>query len=155
MTVTPQIFRANFAEFGNTATYPDSAINYWIGVSGRLLNMNAWGNMLDDGTQLFVAHNLSLEAQAVKQSKVGGQPGVGTGPVASKAVDKVNISYDTASAIEKDAGHWNLTIYGTRFIRLAKMMGAGGLQITGGCSSSGSGSCIGNLWGFFPYPFCS
>jgi hypothetical protein len=53
---------------------------------------------------------------------------VAAGMVARKTVDKVSVTYDTASAMEEDAGHWNLTVYGTRFIRLARMVGTGGMQ---------------------------
>jgi hypothetical protein len=52
-----------------------------------------------------------------------------TGPVASKSIDKVSVSYDTAAAAMKDAGDFNLTTYGVRYLRIAKMMGAGGLQL--------------------------
>ena len=41
----------------------------------------------------------------------------------------MNISYDTTAAMEPDAGHWNLTIYGVRYVRLVNMVGAGGMQL--------------------------
>jgi hypothetical protein len=58
-----------------------------------------------------------------------------SGIVSSKSVDKVSVSYDTSGAMEAGAGHWNLTTYGTRYIRLVKLVGAGPLQI-GGSSST-------------------
>jgi hypothetical protein len=48
-------------------------------------------------------------------------------------VDKVSVSFATGESTEKDAGHWNTTIYGTRFIRMAKLMGSGPMQIGIGC----------------------
>lgn len=124
-------FRANFAEFNSTTAYPDSLINFWLGVGGRQLNTCQWGNMLDDGLQLFTAHHVTIAARDKKTAAFGGAPGGNSGPLASKAVDKVSASYDTTAAIEEGAGHWNLTTYGTQFIRLAKMLGAGGIQLGG------------------------
>lgn len=127
--VTPSSFRAGYPEFANTSAYPDSGITYWLTLAGLLLNVCRWDNLLDTGTELFVAHNLVLERQAAKAAAFGGVPGVTTGPLASKTVDKVTAAYDVEAGIEKDAGHWNLTTYGTRFINLARMIGSGGLQL--------------------------
>lgn len=126
------IFRANFPEFGDTTTYPDSMVNMWLGVAVNMLKTSVWGNMLDVGLQLFTAHHVAIAGQNLKTANVGGMPGGNRGPVASKGVDKVNISYDTASVIEEGAGHWNLTTYGTQFINMVKLIGAGGAQV-GGC----------------------
>jgi hypothetical protein len=63
-----------------------------------------------------------------------------TGVINSKSVDKVSIGYDTAGGIEAGAGHWNLTIYGTRLIKLIKMVGAGPVQVGIGCTPMYSGS---------------
>jgi hypothetical protein len=51
------------------------------------------------------------------------------GVIASKNVGSVSVSYDTNAGIVKDAGHWNLTAFGTRFIWLANMVGTGGIEI--------------------------
>jgi len=48
-----------------------------------------------------------------------------------------------------NAGHWNLTVYGTRFIRFAKMFGAGPIQIGIGYNPSPFG---GPAW---PGPDCN
>jgi len=125
MSVTAASFRVNYPEFASTTVFPDAGVNYWLTVAALLLNVDRWYDALDLGTELFIAHHLVLEAQAAKTAAVGGVPGVGSGLVASKGVDKVNISYDTTSSIEEGAGHWNLTIYGTRFISLARMFGSG------------------------------
>lgn len=151
-------FRTDYPEFGSVSKFPDSAVTYWLGIA-KLMLTTRWDDtpaeagaptQLYYGTELFVAHNLVLEAQARKNAAKGGTPGVGNaGPVSSKSVGPVSISYDTASAIELDAGHWNLTVYGTRFIQLARMMGAGPLQIGQGCAPYGSGGAWPGPW---PYP---
>ncbi|SRR5258708_36069694 len=122
-------FRADFPEFGSAPNFPDAGVTFWLTLGGKLLDPCRWGNLLDQGLELFVAHNLVLERQAQKSAATGAAPGVPTGPVSAKGVDKVNISYDTTAAMEPDAGHWNLTIYGVRYVRLVNMVGAGGMQL--------------------------
>lgn len=122
-------FRADFPEFGDTTAFPNSGVTYWLTLGGKLLNASRWDDLLDTGLELFIAHNLVLERQAQKAAAFGGVPGVSTGPTSGKTVDKVTVSYDTSAAMEPDAGHWNLTIFGTRFIALARMVGAGGMQL--------------------------
>jgi len=129
MTVTAASFRTDFPEFASTTTYPDATVNFLAGLSANLLDATRWGALLDYGTELFIAHNLVLSAQSVKSSAAGGVPGASSGLTSSKAVDKVSVSYDTASAAVDGAGNWNLTTYGTRYIQLARMIGAGGIQL--------------------------
>lgn len=138
-------FRANFPEFTDTITYPDSIVNMWLGVALNMLRPNVWGNLLDIGLQLFTAHHITIAGQNLKTANVGGAPGANKGPVASKGVDKVNISYDTNAVIEEGAGHWNLTTYGTQFINMVKLVGAGGAQV--------GGLAFGPFPGAVPFPF--
>lgn len=129
MTITVQQFRADFPEFGSTSTFPNSGIQFWLDFSYNFLNASRWGKSLDIGAELFAAHNLAIEAKAQAAASAGGIPGEQTGPVNSKSVDKVSIGYDTGAGIQPDAGHWNLTVYGTRFIRMVRMFGAGPIQV--------------------------
>jgi hypothetical protein len=133
-------FRQNFLEFSNTAVFTPGAVAFWIGVATMVLPTQTWGlgstvaqapvtTPLDIGLSLFVAHQLSLEARAVKQAANGGIPGSGPGgPVSSESVGGVSRSYDTSAGLNLDAGPWNLTNYGTRFVFLARLMGKGPLQ---------------------------
>lgn len=139
MAVTSNSFRQHFPEFADRKVYADPAFNYWNTVAGKMVNAARWFDMLDTGIELFVAHNLVLEKQALDAAAVGGAPGLSTGPVNSKSVDKVSVAYDTAAALEVGAGHWNLTVYGTRFVALSKMFGAGPIHIGGGDSLALSG----------------
>lgn len=131
MTTTASTFRNRFPEFASTAIYPNSSIDFWLQFATLMLNAQRWAEALDMGKCLFIAHNLVLEAKAQAEAAAGGVPGVTTGPVSAKSVDKVSINYDTAAGIVPDAGHWNNTIYGTRFIKLARMMGSGPMQVMG------------------------
>lgn len=130
MTVTAASFRADFPEFASTANFPDAGVNFWIGVAGKLLNAERFADMLDTATELFVAHQLVLERQAQKSVASGAVPGVTTGAISSKTVGPVTQAYDTSAGIEEGAGHWNLSTYGTRFIQLVRLFGAGPIQVT-------------------------
>lgn len=144
MTVTDNSFRQRFPEFGDVNVYLPSAIDFWRLVAvgdtsvtpplNGLLNERRLGSQYDLLTQLFIAHNLVLEQQAQNSAAVGAVPGLSTGPMSAKSVDKVSASYDTTSGLNPKDTHWNLTIYGTRFIRLVKLFGMGGMQIGVGCA---------------------
>lgn len=135
--VTYQSFTTDFPEFANTTTYPQSGFNFHANWASLMLTPR-WGSsapagqpnsLYDIGTELFIAHNLALEAMAKKAAAVGGVPGLSTGPVSSKGVGPASVSYDTSAGIETDAGHWNLTVYGTRFISMALMLGTAPIYV--------------------------
>jgi len=148
-TVTVDTFRKSFPEFGNTTLFPDTAVTYWLEQAVIMLNETRWQRMYDSGIQMFLAHNLVLEKQAWDAANVRGDPGINTGPVAAKGVGPATIAYSTMDACLPNADHWNLTIYGTRFLRMARYAGAGPLQIGIGCAPFGSGGA----WaGPYPYP---
>ncbi len=133
MTVTASSFRIDFPEFADTTLYPDAGVNYWLTAAGLLLNVQRWSTVLDLGTELFAAHNLVIERKAQAEAANGAPPGISTGPVASKSVDKASISYDVGAGIVPGAGHWNLTVFGTRFIALSRLISAGPIQVGLGC----------------------
>ncbi len=137
--VTPQQFRLDFPEFTDPILYPPGQLTFWLNMAYGMLNASRWGAQLDVGAELYVAHNVAIEARAQAEAANGGIPGGQVGPINSKSVDKVSIGYDTGSGVEQGAGHWNLTVYGTRFIRLAKMFGAGPVQIGIGVGVTGGG----------------
>lgn len=130
MSVTPASFRQDFPEFADITVYPDGSVNYYLNLAGLLLVPARWTTVLDMATELFVAHNLVLEAQAQKAAANGAIPGQNTGPLSGKTVGPITASYDTAAGIEEGAGHWNLTTYGTRFMSLVRLFGAGPVQVT-------------------------
>lgn len=137
--ITPSQFTTNFPEFGSATNYPPAVITFYLGLAYTLLDARRWGTTLDYGVQLFVAHNLVLERQAQVSAASGAPPGLAGGPVSSKGAGPVSISWDTGAAAELDAGHWNYTTYGQRYIRLVRLFGAGGLQLGIGCGPAFSG----------------
>lgn len=146
MTVTADSFRTALPEFTDANRYPDSGIDFWLGIATLQLNAARWSTMLDHGTMMFVAHQLALEAKAQATAANGGIPGGDVGPVNNKSVDKVSVGYDSQAGIELEAGHWNLSVYGTRFIKLARMMGAGPLQVGVYAGELCDGGNFGGAW---------
>ncbi|PRD90435.1 DUF4054 domain-containing protein [Burkholderia multivorans] len=122
-------FRQSFPEFDDTTTYPDSLVQFWMTVAVSLVNADRWGDLTDLGIALVTAQHLALAVKDQKMAAVGGVPGQVSGPQSSKAVDKVSASYDTSAVAIKDGGFWNATMYGVRYLSLAMMMGAGGMQL--------------------------
>ena len=120
-------FRAVFPEFGDAAKYPDAQVQYYLDFAVQSLRPEAWRNLLERGTGLFVAHYLAMSAI----SRAGAIPGRGQlGIVASKSVGPASISYDnSAISAQADAGHWALTSYGLMYWELMRMVGTGGWQL--------------------------
>lgn len=126
----PTTFRTAFPEFANAGIYPDSMVTAWITVATSLVNPTRWMELTDLGIQLVTAHHLTLGARDQNAAAAGGVPGIMTGPTNAKSVDKVSTSYDTGASVLDGAGFWALTSYGIRYLSLARMMGAGGLQFS-------------------------
>jgi hypothetical protein len=156
-SISPSKFRADFPEFANAATFPDGQIVFWSKLASRMINEDRFGGdleMVDLMLELFIAHNVALEAYNFKAAQGGGVPGISRGIIASAAGGAVNVSYDTTGASEADAGHWNLTVYGTRFINWIKMFGAGPVQVgtpflAGVVVGTGIGIVCGPGWGYY------
>lgn len=130
MTISVAQFRADFPEFVSTELYPTPAVQFWLNFAYAMLNSSKFGNQIDIAAELFTAHFITLEAKSMLASKGGGIPGQDAGgPISSKSVSSVSVSYDTGAGTEPNAGHWNLTNYGTRFIWMVNMFGAGPVQL--------------------------
>lgn len=138
MAVTPASFRAALNAFADNARYSDDEITYWNTLALKLHNADRWGDFIDDGVMFFIAHNLALEDASEQAAMKDQAPGAIQGAVTSVSVDKVSYARDPSAAMEPGAGHWNLTTYGMRWLRLSKMAGAGPLQI-------GAGPCGPNI----------
>lgn len=131
VTITPTIFRTDFPEFTDATKYLDSQITYWIDIAYAMLPSARWKNILGLGVELFVAHNIVLEALAMAEGASGGIPGLTTGVVSSTGAGPVSVSYDNNVGLNPLDAAWNLTIYGRRFAMLMRDFGAGALVIGG------------------------
>jgi hypothetical protein len=119
-------FRADFQEFASEVTYPDPMITFWSGLGDTMLNVLRWGNFRPYGMSLFVAHNITLAARNLEP---GVSPGSQVGIVTNESVGPLSVGMDVSSATEKEGGNYNLTTYGNQFIRLARIVGMGGVEL--------------------------
>jgi hypothetical protein len=122
-------FRSAFPEFADTVAYPTETVNFWVTIAEAQVRKCRWANLWTQGVNLYVAHQIVLARQNVKAAKVGGAPGQQGGIATSKTVGSMSVAFDAANASEKDAGLWNLTTYGKQFIHLARIAGAGPVQL--------------------------
>ena len=129
MTFNVAQFRQTLPEFTNTEKYPDSLITGWGNIATLQVDPKRWKNQTQLGINLYTAHEITLEMQGISTAAIGGAPSGPTGVTSSKTVGSVTVQYDTQQAAEKDAGWWNLTTYGKQFIRLARIYGAGVVQM--------------------------
>lgn len=129
MTVTATSFLDHFPEFADASRFPVQSAQYWIDFAVASLDVDRWGTMIDYGVELYAAHNLALQGAAIAARNAGGIPGESPGVVSAEAVDKVSVSYDATVASIEGAADFNLTRYGVQFLRLARMFGAGGVQL--------------------------
>lgn len=144
--ITVEGFRSQFNAFADPGVYDEAAINLYIGVAYSMLNGGRWGGTLDYGASLFVAHHMVLTARDNATVDAGGLPGDVVGVKTAKSVDKVSSSHDAQSVSLTDGEFWNMTSYGIRFLRLARMMGTGGVQVNGG-GYCGQGNWSGGFFG--------
>lgn len=136
-------FTTDFPEF---ATAPQGQFNFYLQFASLMLTA-PWGQaapagqpytLYDIGTELFIAHNLALESLNAIAASAGGTPGLIPGVVSETVTGQVTVNYDVAASTELDAGHWNMTTYGTRFVQMLRLIGAAPSQI------SPAGPCIPN-----------
>lgn len=126
--LTPTVFRARFPGFQNPMLYPDAQVQFYLTLAGKMLIPDRWGDVIEEGYQLFAAHFLALD-QLARVAGVGGVAGTAVGVLTGGTVDKVTYSRDVASIMEDNAGHWGMTTYGLQYLRFARMMGTGPLQV--------------------------
>jgi hypothetical protein len=140
---TSDQFLADYPEFDTSEQddptalqFSPSAINYWLTQGTMLMNAQIWGSQYYMAVELFMAHNLALEAWSAQ----GGDqtiPGLAKGMIAAASAGNVSVTYNNAAVFEEGAGHWNMTTYGLRLKRLIQLIAPAGLFI-------GAGGCYGN-----------
>jgi hypothetical protein len=127
--ITAIQFRSEFPEFSDVSKYSDSSVNSWLTVAANLLNPDRWQQLLTTGIELCAAHYLVIASRDQSIAQFKGIPGTPKGLMTAESVGDLSASYDFSTLMNADAGFWNQTTYGQRYWSLARMMGAGGLQI--------------------------
>ena len=122
-------FRESMPMFEDVSLYPSAQFNFYLTMGKKLLPESRWDDLLDEGLTFYVAHYLTLYQRSMLASDVGGDVGKVVGNETSKSVDSVSKSMDVSSVSLTDAGYWNQTTFGIQFLQLARMIGAGGIQL--------------------------
>jgi len=115
-------FLSIFPEFTNLAEYPITRVNFWLSVAVNFVNTQRWRSLTNQGIALYTAHMLKL-------AELNGEV---EGLLTSNSVDGVNYSQDVASLTIIGANHYNKTTYGIQYFQLSRMVGAGGMSLSGG-----------------------
>ena len=118
------LFVTVFPEFSSSSS---TAVAFWLSQAPLQLNAGLFGANFDLASMLFVAHNLSLGQQEANVAAKGGVPGDALGPISSKSVGGVSISYDAAGIAIPGAGAWNATAYGQRLYKMMQAAACGGV----------------------------
>lgn len=122
---TPASLRVLFPEI-TEALYPDPRVQMRIDIASKLVNADRWGDLTDHGISLHAAHFLLVYGP--QSGPQVGRTAAG-GLVTSKSADGLSLSLDVSTVSEEGAGMFNSTAYGREYYRLARMMGAGPIQI--------------------------
>jgi len=128
-------FRLDFPEFADEDVYTDSMCGFWAGVGEQINSPEVFGGAYNQLIELFTAHNLVLQARAIKVSSVGGVPGREGGAITEKTAGSVTQQYDGASAGTPGQGNFNETVYGRQYLYLRKMFWHGAIAVGNGCQS--------------------
>jgi hypothetical protein len=131
--ITPDQFRLDMPVFEDPTIYPDPTVQYFLDVSGVMINEKRWGQMTVMGMELVTAHFLTLQRYAFLKAGgnvggAGGVPALAGGLMSSKSVSKVSVSYDQSSTSVEGGGPWNYTVFGQQFLWWASLAGTGGYE---------------------------
>lgn len=129
MTFSVQVFRTQFPEFADTEVYTTSEINLWAAVAQAQVDARRWCSQWLLGVSLYTAHEITLATKNAQIAGFQGTPGTFGGIANTKTVGSGTIGFDASTTTEKDAGYWNLTTYGKKYIHLARMFGVGAVQL--------------------------
>lgn len=127
--MTESEFRAAYPAFADATTFPSGAVSFWLEKAAAFVDPSRWGDMADVGIGLYAAHWLTFGKVTADAAASGSIAGGAAGILTSKSVGGVSFGYDARLVASPDAGAWNATAYGRQFWDLARLFGAGGLQL--------------------------
>ena len=113
-TPSLEVFLSVFPEF---ESYGQSRCEYFLLQAINSVSDGRFGKETDYGRMLFAAHHLTILGSGEDTSANATEL---KRPIASKAVGSANVSYDTGTGTNAEAGEWNLTKYGRLFWALLK-----------------------------------
>jgi hypothetical protein len=121
MTCTPADFKTRFPEFDSVT---DARVQLFIDDAELEVDEDRWGDLYDKGVCYLTAHLLYI----AEQSSAG--QGEGGGPLSTKTVGDVSLSFGSYLTADSKAAVFNSTSYGQEYYRLMMMVGMGAVAIT-------------------------
>lgn len=149
-TVTLADFRAARDAFADSVVFPDDVVNFYLPIALGAVSAERWGDAYTAGVCLVIAHYATIAAVDAQATEAGGVGGLRAGPIASESGDKVSVSFATTAVTDPNAGDWNATTWGRQYWQLAKLYGAGPLQVGAG-PSFGSNYLDAGTYPYFPW----
>lgn len=114
MSIDPASFKTRFPEF---ACQSDARIQVFIDDSIVILNETFWADKYDLGLSYLTAHFLVIGEKSEAGSITS------NGPISSKSVDGVSITYAVPTAADMSEAYYSYTTYGQRYLALRKTLG--------------------------------
>lgn len=115
---------------------PVEVLDFYIGMANSCLSERRYGTQWKYAMGLFIAHFLTLYLQATngltEDSPVAKvlQNSLSRGVATSKSVDGVSVSYQFIGSEDLSGwADWKLTLFGTNFATLARLMGKSGMYV--------------------------
>lgn len=121
--MTPTEFKARFPEFDSV---DDSRIQVFIDDAELELDEGVWGTWYEKGLAYLTAHFLTIANQTA-----AGASGSTGGPVASRSVGDVSISFARGASTGATEDYFNSTSYGQEYFRMVNIVGVRALAVTG------------------------
>jgi hypothetical protein len=120
-------FTSIFPEFNSWVSTNGGGATFWLTQAQASLALGALGSNADLAVYLFMAHNIVLGQQDLQDQQAGDLPGGTLGPISSKSVGPVSVSYDTSGLADPKARAYNATSYGQRLWALLTAAAMGGV----------------------------
>jgi hypothetical protein len=137
--LTDAQFRQLIPAFKDTTKYVEGDFDLNLTLAASMVGTN-WKDWRPMGMALVVAHWAALDAREAAVASKGGVPGQGSvGILSSKSIGSVSGSYDVSTGSYANAGIWNSTSFGRRYWQMLRLVGMGGIQITGSDAADASG----------------
>lgn len=124
-----------FPEFADDTVYAPETVDFWLVQADEVLRPaeGRLGGRFLMARLLYAAHMLVIGARNM-QSTAGGGSSAGsiTGPIQSKTVGPISVSYGNLTDIfYKNGGFWNTSVYGLQLYQLMRVFTAGGMYVPG------------------------
>jgi hypothetical protein len=121
--MTPTEFKAIFPEFTTTL---DAMVQAALDAADPFFDSVRWDSLLSSGLSSYVAHELTMSG--VTSATPNGTSGIDNSAVATEVRD-IKERFDAQSIRDQGENPYMRTIYGQKYYRLAKLVGAGAVAV--------------------------